>query len=95
MNTNLKRSAIKQKLDHFIGLMDDAQLDHFEFTLEQVANCYMGEDIHSTLLVRNDKDESQSVFAINADRDQVSEMILFMAEAIQQQSKTIPPTQLN
>jgi hypothetical protein len=49
----------------------------------KVANCYFRSTSHGALLISNDSDESQSLVAINANEIQISEMIAFMAEAIQ------------
>lgn len=95
IETSLQRKAMLQKFENFVARMQDDQLKHFEMAMEQVANCYVSESVHSTLLVRNDNEESQSVYAINADKEQVSEMVLFVAEAIKLQQESIPRGQLN
>lgn len=54
--------------------------------MEQVANCYLDDNIHAALLVMNARDDAQSVIAINADEQQVAEMVQFVAQALEQQA---------
>ena len=68
-----------------IEKLTDDQIEHFAYALEQVASCYLSSSSYGALLITNEKDESQSLVAINASEIQICEMVGFMAEAMQVQ----------
>ena len=74
---------MKARMSEIIGKLTPDQCEHFAYALEQVASCYLSSSNHGALLIANEKDESQSLVAINASEMQISEMVGFMAEAIQ------------
>ena len=75
--------AMKARMSEIIDRLTPDQCEHFAYALEQVASCYLCASSHGALLIANEKDESQSLVAINASEMQISEMVGFMAEAIQ------------
>jgi hypothetical protein len=77
------KEAMKARMSEIIDRLTPDQCDHFAYALEQVANCYLSSSSHGALLIANETDESQSLVAINATEMQISEMVGFMAEAIQ------------
>ncbi len=77
------KEAMKARMSEIIEKLTDDQFEHFAYALEQVASCYINSSSHGALLIANEKDESQSLVAINASEMQISEMVGFMAEAIQ------------
>lgn len=77
------KEAMKARMSEIIDRLTPDQCDHFTYALEQVANCYLSSSSHGALLIANETDESQSLVAINATEMQISEMVGFMAEAIQ------------
>jgi Cu/Ag efflux pump CusA len=80
---SLSKTAMKTKMAEIIDRLTVDQPEHFSYALEQVASCYLNSSSHGALLIANEKDESQSLVAINASEIQISEMVGFMAEAIQ------------
>lgn len=79
------KGAIKARMSEIINQLTSDQCEHFAYALEQVASCYLSSSSHGALLIANETDESQSLVAINASEIQISEMVGFMAEAIQGQ----------
>lgn len=77
------KEAMKARMSEIIDRLTPDQCEHFTYALEMVANCYLSSSSHGALLIANDTDESQSLVAINATEMQISEMVGFMAEAIQ------------
>lgn len=71
------------KLTEIIDKLTEDQLEHFSYALQQIANCYLNSTSHGALLIANESDESQSLVAINASENQISEMVVFMADAMQ------------
>jgi len=94
MNTKLTeitydKKTIKTRMSEIIDRLTPDQCEHFAYALEQVASCYLSTSSHGALLIANEMDESQSLMAINASEIQISEMVGFMAEALQEsQSST-------
>lgn len=81
----LSKTAMKTKMAEIIDRLTVDQLEHFTYALDQVASCYLNSSNHGALLIANENDESQSLVAINASEMQISELVGFMAEAIQGQ----------
>jgi len=79
------KEAMKARMSEIIEKLTLDQCEHFAYALEQVASCYLNSSSHGALLIANENDESQSLVAINASEMQISEMVGFMAEAIQGQ----------
>lgn len=79
------KESMKTRISEIIEKLTPDQCEHFSYAMEQVANCYLSASSHGALLISNEKDESQSLVAINASEMQISEMVGFMAEAIQGQ----------
>jgi hypothetical protein len=79
------KEAMKARMSEIIDRLTPDQCEHFAYALEQVASCYLSPSSHGALLIANETDESQSLVAINASEMQISEMVGFMAEAIQGQ----------
>ena len=77
------RAEMKVKLSEIIDKLTEDQLEHFSYALQQVANCYLSSSSQGALLIANETEESQSLVAINASENQISEMVIFMAEAMQ------------
>jgi hypothetical protein len=77
------KADMKMKLTEIIDKLTEDQLEHFSYALQQIANCYLNSTSHGALLVANESDESQSLVAINASENQISEMVVFMADAMQ------------
>ena len=77
------KEAMKARMSEIIDRLTPDQCEHFAYALEQVASCYLSPSSHGALLIANETDESQSLVAINASEMQISEMVGFMAEAIQ------------
>lgn len=75
--------AMKARMSEIIDRLTPDQCEHFAYALEQVASCYLSPSSHGALLIANEKYESQSLVAINASEMQISEMVGFMAEAMQ------------
>lgn len=75
--------AMKARMAEIIDRLTPDQCEHFAYALEQVASCYLSPSSHGALLIANETDESQSLVAINASEMQISEMVGFMAEAMQ------------
>ena len=82
-NPDVIKAERKAKLVEIIDNLTHEQLEHFSYAVEQVASCYLSSSSHGALLVANESDESLSLVAINASETQISEMIGFMAEAMQ------------
>ena len=78
----LSKTNMKVKMAEIIDELTVDQLEHFSYALEQVAKCYLKSTSHGALLIANDADESQSLVAINASENQISEMVVFMADAM-------------
>ena len=76
------KDTMKARMSEIIEKLNPDQCEHFAYALEQVASCYLSPSSHGALLIANEKDESQSLVAINANEVQISEMVGFMAEAI-------------
>ena len=76
------KEAMKARMSEIIEKLTPDQCEHFAYALEQVASCYLNSSSHGALLIANEKDESQSLVAINASEMQISEMVGFMAEAM-------------
>ncbi len=77
------KDAMKTRMSEIIEKLTPDQCEHFTYALEQVASCYLNASSHGALLIANETDESQSLVAINASEMQISEMVGFMAEAMQ------------
>jgi len=77
------KADMKVKLTEIIDKLTEDQLEHFSYALLQIANCYLNSSSHGALLIANESDESQSLVAINASENQISEMVVFMADAMQ------------
>jgi hypothetical protein len=77
------KESLKTRISEIIEKLTPDQCEHFSYALEQVASCYLSSSSHGALLISNETDESQSLVAINASEMQISEMVAFMAEAIQ------------
>jgi hypothetical protein len=91
----LSKTTMKVKMVEIIDKLTVDQLEHFSYALEQVANCYLNSTSHGALIIADDSDESQSLVAINASEEQISEMVVFMAEAMQTQKSTTVGLHLN
>ena len=89
------KATVKATLAEIIDKLTDDQLEHFSYALEQVANCYLNSTSHGALLIANGSDESQSLVAINANENQISEMVVFMAEAMQGRSLVTSSSYIN
>lgn len=76
------KEAIKVRMSEIIENLTSDQCEHFVYALEQVASCYIGTSSHGALLIANESDDSQSLVAINASEMQISEMVGFVAEAL-------------
>lgn len=76
------KEAMKARMSEIIDRVTQDQCEHFAFALEQVASCYMSQSSHGALLIADESDDSQSLVAINASEMQISEMVGFMAEAL-------------
>lgn len=81
--TMCDKEAMKARMSEIIEKLTPDQCEHFAYAIEQVACCYLNSSSHGALLITNEKDESQSLVAINANEMQISEMVGFMAEAMQ------------
>jgi len=77
------KEGMKTRMSEIIEKLTPEQCEHFAYALEQVASCYLSSSSYGALLIANESDESQSLVAINASEMQISEMVGFMAEAIQ------------
>jgi len=80
------KTEMKSKLAEIIDNLTDDRLEHFSYTVEQVASCYLNSSSHGALLIANKSDESQSLVAINSSETQISEIVGFMAEAMQRRN---------
>jgi len=76
------KKAMKARMSEIIDQLTPDQCEHFAYALEQVASCYLSPSSHGALLISNEKDESQSLVAINASELQITEMVGFMADAM-------------
>ena len=83
------KEAMKARMSEIIEKLTPDQCEHFAYALEQVASCYLSASSHGALLISNETDESQSLVAINASEMQISEIVGFMAEAMQSRNTTI------
>jgi hypothetical protein len=83
MNSN----ELKAQVAELISNIPDEQLEHFALTIEAVARCYQSQALHAVLLVHNDEDQTQSVYAINAATEQATEMVAALAEALRMVEK--------
>lgn len=79
------KETFKNRISEIIEKLTPDQCEHFSYALEQVASCYLSSSSYGALLITNEKDESQSLVAINASEIQICEMVGFMAEAMQVQ----------
>lgn len=86
---------MKARMSEIIEKLTPDQCEHFAYALEQVASCYLSASSHGALLIANEKDESQSLVAINASEMQISEMVGFMAKAMQGRDSFRPNTFIN
>ncbi len=77
------KAEMTTKLAEIIDKLTEDQLEHFSYALQQIANCYLNSSSHGALLIANETDESQSLVAINASENQISEMVVFIADAMQ------------
>ena len=89
------KESMKARMSEIIEKLTLDQCEHFAYALEQVASCYLSTSNHGALLIANEKDESQSLVAINASEMQISEMVGFMAEAISVHNPKIDHKYLN
>lgn len=87
--------AMKTTMAEIVDKLTEDQLEHFSYTLEQIANCYLNATSHGALLIANESDESQSLVAINASENQISEMVVFMADAMQGRSLVTSSSYIN
>jgi hypothetical protein len=78
----MNNAALKAQVAELISNIPDEQLEHFALTIEAVARCYQSQALHAVLLVQNDEDHTQSVYAINAATEQATEMVAALAEAL-------------
>jgi hypothetical protein len=91
----LSKTSLKDKMAEIIDRLTVDQLEHFSYALEQVANCYLNRNSHGALLIANESDESQSLVAINASENQISEMVVFMADAMQGRQSSLGGMYIN
>ena len=89
------KKAMKARMSEIIDQLTPDQCEHFAYALEQVASCYLSPSSHGALLISNEKDESQSLVAINASENQISEMVVFMADAMQGRSLVTSSSYIN
>ena len=89
------KEAMKARMSEIIDQLTSDQCEHFAYALEQVASCYLSPSSHGALLIANEKDESQSLLAINASENQISEMVVFMADAMQGRSLVTNSSYIN
>lgn len=82
------KDAMKARMSEIIEKLTPDQCEHFAYTLEQMASCYFSSSSHGALLISNETEESQSLVAINASEIQISEMVGFMAKAMQERHLT-------
>jgi hypothetical protein len=78
----MNNAVLKAQVAELISNIPDEQLEHFALTIEAVARCYQSKALHAVLLVQNDEDQTQSVYAINAATEQATEMAAALAEAL-------------
>lgn len=79
----MNKETLKAHFADWIEQISCDQLEHFALTCKQIAQCYQSTKMHAVLLLQNDEEETQSVYAINAEQEQAAEMVGMLADAMQ------------
>ena len=92
---DINTEALKLDLCQLVDRLSLAQRQHFHHAVQQVADCYLKPEQHGALLINSTAEASQSLVAINASNEQVTEMLGFMSQVIGQAAEPSRSPYLN
>ena len=78
----MNNDELKAHLVDLISNIPDEKLEHFAATIEKVADCYQTPSLRAVLMVQDDRDQTQLIYAINAWTGQATEMLAAMADGL-------------
>ena len=78
----MNNDELKAHLVNLISNIPDEKLEHFAATIEKVADCYQTPSLRAVLMVQDDRDQTQLIYAINAWTGQATEMLAAMADGL-------------
>ena len=73
---------LQSKVTEIIGSLHEDQYEHFSQVLERLAGCYLNDAMHGVFLIADETKHTQSLIAINADDQQIDEMVNIMSETL-------------
>jgi hypothetical protein len=76
------QAATIEQFASLLNKIDLEQLDHLSYILGMIGECYTNKNVHAAFLISNDLDQSNSLVAINANQIQITELIKFMSDAV-------------
>jgi hypothetical protein len=77
-----EKYKLQSKVTGIIASLHEDQYEHFSQVIERLAGCYLNNDMHGVFLIADDKAHTQSLIAINADDQQIDEMVNIMSETL-------------
>lgn len=83
----MTNDELKARVVDLISNIPDEKLGHFAATIEKVANCYQSSTLRAVLMVQDDVNQTQSIYVINAWKEQASEMLTALADALRRAEK--------
>ncbi|WP_146179699.1 hypothetical protein [Limnohabitans parvus] len=83
----MTNDELKARVVDLISNIPDEKLGHFAITIEKVANCYQSPTLRAVLMVQDDVNQTQSIYAINAWKEQASEMLTALADGLRRAEK--------
>ena len=83
----MNNDELKAHLVDLISNIPDEKLEHFAATIRKVADCYQTPSLRAVLMVQDDRDQTQLIYAINAWTGQATEMLAAMAEGLRSAEK--------
>ena len=88
---------ILQRIQSKLGTLDAAQLEHFNLLSKTLLDCYASHNLRASVILRNEREDVLTLIAVNADAQQVHQMVSDMGElaAAQVQHGRQMPMQLN
>lgn len=72
---NEMTNEILALIENSIDKIADDQLEHFTVAIKQMLDCYVDQNCCGALIVANESIRKQTLIAINADEDQIEQLI--------------------
>ena len=78
--TTLTTGKLILELAQALERLDDGQREHYRLLSKALLSCYVNDGQRAAVIIGREQDSSATLIAVNADNDQITEMLAQMSE---------------